>query len=121
MKRTLYLYLPKDLVPAFSLGLVGFTFVHFTGRILQLTERFVNKGIPLETIHRLFFLHFPAFLVLTIPMAFNRPSSDNEITVLKASGAIPDQMIPPVLLPVRLRRGIDRLRPKSREEGGIRG
>ena len=47
MKRTLYFYLIKELFPAFLLGLVGFTFILLTGRIVQLTELFVNKGVPL--------------------------------------------------------------------------
>jgi lipopolysaccharide export system permease protein len=106
MKRTLYLYLIQELVPAFFLGLIGFTFILLTGRILQLTELFVNKGVPLGYILQLLYFLFPSFLVLTIPMAtllavllaFNRLSSDNEITALKASGISLYQMAPPVLV-----------------------
>jgi lipopolysaccharide export system permease protein len=106
MKKTLYLYLLKELFPIFFLGLVGFTFILLTGRILQLTELFVNKGIPLSYLLRLVYYLLPSFLVLTIPMGtllsvlmtFNRLSSDNEITALKASGVSLYQMIPPVAL-----------------------
>lgn len=106
MKRTLYFYLIKELFPAFLLGLIGFTFILLTGRIVQLTELFVNKGVPLGYILRLLYLLLPSFMVLTIPMAtllsvllaFNRLSSDNEITALKASGVSLYQMIPPVLV-----------------------
>ena len=106
MKRTLSIYLLKEMVPAFLIGLTGFTFILLTGRILQLTELFVNKGVPLGYILRLLSLLIPAFLVLTIPMAtllsvlltFNRLSSDNEITALKASGVSLYQMVPPVLV-----------------------
>jgi lipopolysaccharide export system permease protein len=106
MKVTLYRYLLKELFPAFALGLVGFTFVLLTGRILQLTELFVNKGIPLSYILRLLYYLLPSFLVLTIPMAtllsvlltFNRLSGDNEITAFKASGVSLYQMTPPVLM-----------------------
>jgi len=106
MKRTLYLYLIKELFPAFLLGLLGFTFILLTGRIVQLMELFVNKGVPLGYILRLLYLLLPSFMVLTIPMAtllsvllaFNRLSSDNEITALKASGVSLYQMIPPVLV-----------------------
>jgi lipopolysaccharide export system permease protein len=105
MKRTIYRYLLKEIVPAFLVGLTGFTFILLTGRILQLTELFVNKGVPLGYILRLLYLLFPSFLVLTIPMAtllsvlltFNRLSSDNEITALKASGVSLYQLVPPVL------------------------
>jgi lipopolysaccharide export system permease protein len=106
MKTTLYRYLIKELLPSFLLGLMGFTFILLTGRILQLTELFVNKGVPLGYILRLLYFLLPSFLVLTIPMAtllsvllaFNRLSSDNEITALKASGVSLYQMIPPVLV-----------------------
>jgi lipopolysaccharide export system permease protein len=106
MQRTLYLYLLKETVPSFALGLLGFTLVLLTGRILQLTELFVNKGVPLGYILRLLYFLLPQFLGLTIPMAtllsvllaFNRLSSDNEITALKASGISLYQLIPPILL-----------------------
>lgn len=106
MKRILYFYLIKELFPAFLLGLIGFTFILLTGRIVQLMELFVNKGVPLGYILRLLYFLLPSFLVLTIPMAtllsvllaFNRLSSDNEITALKASGVSLYQMIPPVLV-----------------------
>ena len=104
MKWTLYRYLLKELFPFLLLGVVGFTFILLTGRILQLTELFVNKGIPLNYILKLLYYLIPSFLVLTIPMAtllavlltFNRLSSDNEITALKASGLSLYQMTPPV-------------------------
>ncbi len=104
MKWTLYRYLLKELFPAFVLGLVGFTFILLTGRILQLAELFVNKGVPFSYLLKLLYFLFPSFLVLTIPMAtllsvmlaFNRLSSDNEVTALKASGVSLYQMTPPV-------------------------
>ena len=106
MKWTLYRYLVKELIPSFFLGLIGFTFILLTGRILQLTELFVNKGVPLGFILQLLSFLLPSFMVLTIPMAtllsvllaFNRLSSDNEITAFKASGVSLYQMIPPVLV-----------------------
>ncbi len=47
MKRTLYVYLLKETIPAFMLSLFGFTLVLLTARILQLMELFVNKDVPL--------------------------------------------------------------------------
>ena len=106
MKVTLYRYLGKELLASFALGLVGFTFILLTGRILQLTELFVNKGIPLSQILELLYYLLPSFLVLTVPMAtllsvlltFNRLSGDNEFTALKASGVSLYQMTPPVFM-----------------------
>lgn len=105
MKPTLYRYLIRELIPSFFLGLAGFTFVLFTGRILQLTELLVNKGISFTPILLLLYYLLPSFLMLTIPMAtllavlltFNRLSGDNEITALKASGVSLYQLVPPVL------------------------
>ncbi len=106
MKKTLYRYLAKEIFPSFLLGLVGFTFILLTGRILQLVELFVNKRVPLFYILGFLYYLLPSFLVLTIPMAtllsvmlaFNRLSGDNEITALKASGVSVYQLTPPVLL-----------------------
>jgi lipopolysaccharide export system permease protein len=105
MKFTLYRYLLKELFTPFFLGLIGFTFILLTGRILQLTELFVNKGISSNHLLKLLYFLLPSFLVLTIPMAtllavllaFNRLASDNEVTALKASGISLYQMAPPAL------------------------
>ena len=106
MKKTIYRYLLKELFPSFFLGLMGFTFILLTGRILQLTELFVNKRVPFHYILSLLYFLLPSFLVLTIPMAtllsvlmtFNRLSSDNEITAFKASGVSLYQLTPPVFI-----------------------
>src|SRR5512136_1811233 len=106
MKVTLYRYLGKELLTSFALGLAGFTFILLTGRILQLTELFVNKGIPLSQILELLYYLLPSFLVLTIPMAtllsvlltFNRLSGDNEFTAFKAAGVSLYQMTPSILI-----------------------
>ncbi len=106
MKGVLHRYLATELGISFALGLVGFTLVLITGRILQLTELLVNKGAPFSYILRLLYYLLPSFLVLTIPMAtllsvlitFNRLSGDNEITALKASGVSLYQLLPPVLV-----------------------
>ncbi len=105
MKKTLHFYLMKELFPAFLLGLVGFTVILLTGRILQLTDLFVNKGFSLTQVLAFLYYLLPSFLVLTIPMAtllavlltFNRLSSDNEITAMKASGVSLYQLTPPVI------------------------
>ncbi|MCX5909441.1 MAG: LPS export ABC transporter permease LptF [Deltaproteobacteria bacterium] len=102
----MYRYLLKELFPSFFLGLMGFTFILLTGRILQLTELFVNKRVPFHYILSLLYFLLPSFLVLTIPMAtllsvlmtFNRLSSDNEITAFKASGVSLYQLTPPVFI-----------------------
>ncbi|APG27247.1 LPS export ABC transporter permease LptF [Syntrophotalea acetylenivorans] len=88
------------------LGLVVFTFVLLLGRLLNLVELVINKGIPLLDIARLFLSILPTFLVLTIPLAFllgvmlgfGRLSADREILALKSSGISLYQMARPILL-----------------------
>lgn len=106
MKKTFYRYIWQELFPPFFLGLLGFMFILLTGRILQLTELFVNKGISFAHIVKFIYYLIPSFMVLTIPMAmllavtvaFSRMASDNEITALKSSGISLYQMVPPVIL-----------------------
>jgi hypothetical protein len=61
MKRTFIPLSPQER-PRFSLGVIGFTFVLLTGRILQLTGLLVNRG-SLGYILSLLYLLFPRFLV----------------------------------------------------------
>jgi len=85
--------LREMLVPFFaSLGIM--TFVLLLGKILQLMDLMVNKGINLFDIAKLILLLMPYFLLFTIPISLllailiglGRLASDNEITVLKSAG-----------------------------------
>lgn len=99
-------YLMREIAGIFALGLTIFTLVLLMGRMVKLMEMVVANGVPLAEVLRLILLLLPSFLVLTIPMAFllavllafGRLSSDNEITVLKASGLSLGALLPPVLL-----------------------
>lgn len=99
-------YLIREIVGIFVLSLSIFTVVLLMGRMVKLMEMVVSNGVPLLEVIRLIILLLPSFLVLTIPMAFllavllafGRLSSDNEITVLKASGLSLTALLPPVLL-----------------------
>jgi len=99
-------YLMREITGIFALGLTIFTLVLLMGRMVKLMEMVVANGVPLAEVLRLIILLLPSFLVLTIPMAFllavllafGRLSSDNEITVLKASGLSLGALLPPVLL-----------------------
>ncbi|MDD2502126.1 MAG: LPS export ABC transporter permease LptF [Geobacter sp.] len=99
-------YLMREITGIFALGLTIFTLVLLMGRMVKLMEMVVANGVPLAEVLRLIVLLLPSFLMLTIPMAFllavllafGRLSSDNEITVLKASGLSLGALLPPVLL-----------------------
>lgn len=104
MGRILSRYVGREVVVPFLLGLVIFTFILFTARILKLVELVVNRGVPLLQIIKIFLYVTPAFFEVTVPMAFllallwgfGRLSADREITALKSCGISLYQMALPV-------------------------
>jgi len=106
MKRILSLYIIREISSLFLFGISIFTLILLMGRLIKLTELVVSRGVPLLDVGRMILYLMPSFLVFTIPMAFllavllafGRFSSDNEITVLKASGISLVQMLSPVLV-----------------------
>jgi len=104
VKRTLSLYVVSEILPPFFLGLMAFTFILLTARILKLVELLVTRGVPLFQIGKLFALILPTFLEMTVPMALllgilvglSGLSNDKEILALKASGISPYQVFWPI-------------------------
>jgi lipopolysaccharide export system permease protein len=84
----------KEMAAAFSLGLMIFTFVLLTNKILRLVELIVNKGVGIFTVLQLFLYILPYSLVVTIPMSvllatlatFMRLGADGEILALRGAG-----------------------------------
>lgn len=105
MKKTLYLYIFREIPPPFFLGVATFTFVLLMGRLLRLADMVVTKGVPLADVLLMIFYLLPSLLLVTIPMAFllaillafGRLSGDSEITAMKASGISLYGLLPPVL------------------------
>jgi lipopolysaccharide export system permease protein len=106
MRKTLYLYIFREIPPPFLLGMVTFTFVLLMGRLLKLTSMVVEKGVPLNDVLRMILYLLPSFCLVTIPMAlllavllaFSRLSGDSEITAMKACGISLYGLLPPALL-----------------------
>jgi lipopolysaccharide export system permease protein len=106
MLSTLYRYLTRELLFPFLLGLFVFTGLLLVGRMLQLVDMVVSKGVPVSELLLLVLYLVPNFAVITIPMAlllgvllaFSRLSSDSEITAIKASGISLYKLLPPVVL-----------------------
>jgi lipopolysaccharide export system permease protein len=81
------------------------TFVLIMGKLLQLMDMMVNKGVSFIDILKLFSLLFPSFLIFTIPISLlvsiligiGRLSADNEITIFKTSGLSLYRLLTPVL------------------------
>lgn len=96
----------KEMTLAFVLGLMVFTFVLLTNKILRLVELIVNKGVGLGTVLELFVYILPYSLVVTIPMSvllaalitFTRMASEGEVLALKASGVSLLRLIRPAIV-----------------------
>ena len=105
MKKTINLYLTKEILSPLFVTLLVFSFIFLTSNILRLTELMLNRGVELGSILRLILYTIPFLLVFTIPMsilvavalAFGRLSGDGEITAMKASGISLSQLIAPVI------------------------
>lgn len=98
-------YILREIIVPMFLALAIFTFVLMMGRSQKLLELVIDKGVPFTEMGRLFLDLMPAFLVLTIPVAFllgvllgfGRLSAESELTALKACGVSLAVMMRPVL------------------------
>jgi lipopolysaccharide export system permease protein len=105
MKKTLYLYICKEIAVPFLLGMMTFTSVLLIGRLMKLADFVVGRGVPFTDVVRLVVYLLPYFTIITIPMAFllalllafGRLSADSEITAFKACGVGLSSLLPPVI------------------------
>ena len=105
MRKTAYLYILKETLPIFFIGLLTFTLMLLMDKILRFIELIVS-GVSFSNILMLLFFISPSFLIFTIPMAFllgtllsfGRLSGDSEITAFKASGMSLYQLFIPISL-----------------------
>ena len=99
-------YIIKEIAFPFSMTLFVFTFVLMIGKILQIMELMVNRGVRFFDISLLMLYIMPQFLIITMPISFlisiligmGRLSTDNEITVLKASGCGLQRLLQPIAI-----------------------
>jgi lipopolysaccharide export system permease protein len=104
MKKTTYLYILKETLPIFFIGLMVFTIILLMDKILKMIELIVTRGVSFHQILMLLLFISPSFLTFTIPMAvllgillaFGRLSGDSEITAFKASGMSLYQLFIPI-------------------------
>ncbi len=100
----IYRYLCREITYPLFLVLLVLTFVLLMGRILQLMDLMINKGVDVTVIGRLILFLIPSFLTITIPIALiiavliglGRLSRENEIMVMKSSGISLYQLSPPI-------------------------
>lgn len=104
MGRILFRYVCREVVPPFLIGLLIFTILLFTIRILKLVDLVVNRGVPVAQLLETFAYILPAFFEITVPMAFllallwglGRLSVDREVIALKSCGISLFQLAIPV-------------------------
>jgi len=94
MRRLINRYILREITVPFCMILFVLTFVLLMGKILQVMDLMINKGVAFLDIARLMLYLVPSFLAFTIPISLliailiglGRLSGDNEWTVLKMSG-----------------------------------
>jgi len=104
MRKTSYLYIFKENLPVFFIGLMVFTIILLMDKVLKLIELIVTRGGNITSVLMLIAFISPSFLVFTIPTAlllgtlitFGRLSGDSEITAFKASGTSLYQLFLPI-------------------------
>jgi lipopolysaccharide export system permease protein len=106
MRKIIDRYIFKEIAIPFIIILFVLTFVLLMGKILQIMDLMVNKGISVFSIAELIIFLLPSFMLFTIPIALliailiamGRLSADNEITAIKASGISLLQIYYPVAI-----------------------
>jgi lipopolysaccharide export system permease protein len=106
MRKIIHRYIFKEIASSFIIILFILTFVLLMGKILQIMDLIINKGISVYSIAKIIFFLLPSFMLFTIPIALliailiamGRFSADNEITALKTSGISLMQIYYPVAI-----------------------
>lgn len=105
MPRIIHRYLIKEVLSPFVVGLLAFTTIVFSGRLLLITRMILVKGIGFKEILESALFLFPYLLVFTLPMAATvgiilalmRLSVDHEMMALKTAGLSYYRLLSPLL------------------------
>lgn len=106
MTRIIDRYIFKEIAVPFIIILFVLTFVLLMGKMLQIMDLIINKGVSVISVAKVILFLMPAFMIFTVPIALlisvliavGRLSSDNEMTALKTSGISLLQMYYPVAI-----------------------
>ena len=106
MRKIINRYIFKEIAFPFIIILFVLTFVLLMGKILQIMDLIINKGVSVFLIVKIIIFLLPSFMLFTIPIALliailiamGRLSADNEITALKNAGVSLLQMYYPVAI-----------------------
>lgn len=105
MPSLLSRYVLLEIAHPFAVGLLGFTSIVFSGRMMRLTELIVVKGVGFSEILKACLYLLPYLFVFTLPMAATvsiilaliRLSVDHEIIAMKVSGLSFTRLLKPIL------------------------
>ncbi|MDR1663093.1 MAG: LptF/LptG family permease [Endomicrobium sp.] len=94
MIKKIHLYIIKEFLYSFILGIVVFSFLLMLNLVFEFTDLLIEKGIAVLAAVKMFAFFLPSILTLSIPMAalfgvlfsYGRLSSNNEIRAMKAAG-----------------------------------
>lgn len=106
MPKIINSYLFKEIAAPFVLIIAILTITSLLSKVLKLIELVVNHGVGLLVILKFLLFIMPSFLIYIIPISFlisvliayNRLSNDNEITAMKISGISILKISRPVIL-----------------------
>jgi len=106
MRKIINRYIFKEVAFPFIIILLVLTFVLLMGKIMQIMDLVINKGVSVFSIAKIIVFLLPSFMLFTIPIALliailiamGRLSADNEITAIKTSGISLMQIFYPVAI-----------------------
>jgi len=106
MIKKLHLYVLKEFLWAFFLGLIAFSILLLLDRLFYLANLFFSKTTNLFITLKLFIFLFPQILTIAMPMAvlfgvliaYGGLAEDNEITAMKSSGSNYKTLSVPVII-----------------------
>jgi lipopolysaccharide export system permease protein len=104
MPHILYRYLLLEILHPFGVSLLAFTTIVFSGRLMQITQMIVARGVGLTEILQSCLYLLPFLLVFTLPMAATvgimlglmRLTVDHEIIAMKSAGLSYRQLLAPI-------------------------
>ncbi len=102
----LHNYILREILIAFVIAMLLFTFILLVGNLAKLVELVIRKGVDFVSVLKLFLFLMPYLLKFTIPMSlltstifvFGRLSADREIVAMQASGIRLFKLAFPVLV-----------------------
>ena len=94
ISKTLFFYILKDILLAFSVSFLFFFFVFFVNQLLLVAQDILTKQVPLYQVALLLLYAIPQVIAMAVPFAslmgtlitVGRLSSDNEVLVILSSG-----------------------------------